>query len=246
MVVERLAPLPSKPQAIIAERWMPYKEVKRRVIFKPAPPDPIIVKPRNVVVQWTSPNVTVKPAVRYLGVVKANPTAYINKYHRQLKLANEFPQCILDIKPPDGLVLAADSPNSEYVHELEGEVEALKLIDMEREGLSDYIPQMSKHSSRLSQISLKKSSQSLYEPPTSSIESVKMQIIDQIFDELDTDGKGFLSVKEAERILLKLNTRLGRSYGEDDLKDLLYNLDTEDDNGQISQEKFRIIFRRVL
>lgn len=49
VVVERLAPLPTKPQAVIAERWLPYKEVKRRVIFKPAPPDPIIVKPRNVI-----------------------------------------------------------------------------------------------------------------------------------------------------------------------------------------------------
>lgn len=193
--------------------------------------------------QWTSPNVTVKPAVRYLGVVKANPIDYMQRYETQLKLANEFPQCILDIKPPDGLTLAADSPN--YVHELEGEVDALRLVDMENEGLTEYLPQVNKHSSSSSKNSLKKSSHNLNEP-MSTIETVKMQIIDQIFEELDTEKKGYLSVKEAERILLKLNTRLGRSYGEDDLKDLLYNIDTEDDNGQISLEKFRIIFRRVL
>jgi hypothetical protein len=48
VVIERLPPLPCKPQAIIAERWLPYTAVKRRVIFQGAPPDPIIVKPRNV------------------------------------------------------------------------------------------------------------------------------------------------------------------------------------------------------
>ena len=47
-IIERLAPLPSKPQSVIIERWLPYTAVKRRVIFQGAPPDPIIVKPRNV------------------------------------------------------------------------------------------------------------------------------------------------------------------------------------------------------
>jgi hypothetical protein len=48
VVIERLPPLPCKPQAVIAERWLPYATLKRRVIFQGAPPDPIIVKPRNV------------------------------------------------------------------------------------------------------------------------------------------------------------------------------------------------------
>ena len=42
------------------ERWLPYQETKRRIIYKGAPSDPVLVKPRNVVIQWESPNVVVK------------------------------------------------------------------------------------------------------------------------------------------------------------------------------------------
>ena len=242
VVVERLAPLPSKPQAIIAERWLPYSEVKRRVLFKPAPPDPIIVKPRNIVVQWTPPSVTVRQAVRYLGVIKANPADYIKKYSTNLKLPNEFPQVILDIKTPNGLVLAADSPNND-VHELEGEVYALNLVDMEREGLSDYIPQVRGLSGIRSPLI---QSDNMTES-AKTLEAIKLSIIDQIFGELDKNKKGHLTVKEAERILLKLNTRLGRSFGEDELKLLFQDTDIDTDLGaKISLEKFRVIFKRVL
>ena len=53
-----LAPLPQKPQAVLIERWLPFKEVKRRVVFnKPTQPDPVVIKPRNVIVQWDAPKV---------------------------------------------------------------------------------------------------------------------------------------------------------------------------------------------
>ena len=49
VVIERLPPLPSKPQPLIVERWLPYRpSCKRRVIFQTAPPDPVVIKPRNV------------------------------------------------------------------------------------------------------------------------------------------------------------------------------------------------------
>lgn len=52
------APLPQKPQAVLIERWLPYTEVKRRVVFnRPTEPDPVVVKPRNVIVQWDAPQV---------------------------------------------------------------------------------------------------------------------------------------------------------------------------------------------
>lgn len=63
VVIERLAPIPAKPQAIIAERWLPYAQQKRKVIFRSAPPDPIIVKPRNVVIQWEAPEVTIRKGI---------------------------------------------------------------------------------------------------------------------------------------------------------------------------------------
>ncbi len=46
VIVERLAQLPSKPQSIITERWLPYQQMKRRVIYQAAQPDPVYCKPK--------------------------------------------------------------------------------------------------------------------------------------------------------------------------------------------------------
>ena len=71
VVIERLAPLPSKPQNVIIERWLPYGEVKRRVVFnKPTEPEPVVVTPRNIIVQWEAPEVNVTKEVKYLGKKK--------------------------------------------------------------------------------------------------------------------------------------------------------------------------------
>jgi len=60
VVIERLAPLPTKPQNVIIERWLPYGETRRRVIFNRATqPDAVVVAPRNIIVQWEAPDVTV-------------------------------------------------------------------------------------------------------------------------------------------------------------------------------------------
>jgi hypothetical protein len=59
VIVERLAQLPSKPQSIITERWLPYQQMKRRVIYQAAQPDPVYCKPRNVIIQWEAPDVII-------------------------------------------------------------------------------------------------------------------------------------------------------------------------------------------
>lgn len=64
-----------------------------------------------------------------------------------LKSVGEIPQFILDIKNPNGLVLAADYDYNP-VHELEGNVEALNLVDLESEGLEMYIPQLRRNLTR--------------------------------------------------------------------------------------------------
>ena len=59
VIIERLAPIPPKPQSVIIERWLPYSQVKRRVIFnKLNEKEPIIVKPKNIIVQWEAPQVS--------------------------------------------------------------------------------------------------------------------------------------------------------------------------------------------
>ena len=50
----------------------------------------------------------VRKEVKYLGVIRANPVEYVQKYGATLKVARDLPQYVLDIKTPEGLVLAAD------------------------------------------------------------------------------------------------------------------------------------------
>lgn len=56
----------------------------------------------------------------------------------RLLSASELPQWILDIPTPSGLVLAADSPSDRQPHELFGDVQALGLVNLEKEGLAQY------------------------------------------------------------------------------------------------------------
>ena len=97
-----------------------------------------------------------------MGVVNANPTDYIQRYGETLKSANQLPEMIKNIPVQgnkyifnyillnfsmyfffkEGIVLAADY-HFNHVHQLEGDVEALKLIDLEAEGLSCYRNQLS-------------------------------------------------------------------------------------------------------
>lgn len=140
VVVERLAPMPPKPQSVIIERWLPYTQKKRKVIYKGAPPDPVLYKPKNIIVQWEAPQVEIKKQVKYLGVVEADPEEYMRRYGPTLKKTSELPPEVLEIKyPPD---LLEEMKNSNM---LEGDVEALKLVDLEKEGLAiykDYLTQI--------------------------------------------------------------------------------------------------------
>ena len=136
VLIERLAPLPAPPPAIIVERWLPYSTHKRRVIFQRAPEPSTYLKPRNTIIQWDAPCVKINKELTDLGVVRANPTEYVEKYGPSLMKFNDFPDFIKDIRPPQGLVLAAD-----YVQKspsLEGDLQALSWIDLDREGLSEY------------------------------------------------------------------------------------------------------------
>ena len=76
-----------------------------------------------------------------MGVSKADPDEYIQLYGNTLTAPNELPQYVLDIELPNDLSLAAEKP-AKHVYELEGDLEALKLIDLEKEGLGEYREQL--------------------------------------------------------------------------------------------------------
>jgi hypothetical protein len=73
-----------------------------------------------------------------LGIVRANPIEYVERYGSSLKRSMELPTFVKDIRPPAGIQLASESNNSDCVYELEGDIYALNLVDLEREGLVEY------------------------------------------------------------------------------------------------------------
>jgi uncharacterized membrane protein YgcG len=271
VVIERLAPLPSKPQSVLVERWLPYAQTKRRVIFQRSNErDAVVVKPRNVIVQWEAPQVVIKKEFKYLGVIRANPVEYVQRYGATLKIARDLPDFVLDIKTPDGLVLAADYQYN-AVHELEGDVRALGFVDLDREGLSEYRALLSKMGityvgaagvvAAASQFQSSFSGSASFGASSAGSSSfgasfgssgasfgasgASHAVIDEIFRSIDRDSNGQISVDEAARVLLKLNSRLGRSYGEDESRAFFQALDV-DRNGMLSISEFRAAFERSL
>jgi hypothetical protein len=82
-------------------------------------------------VQWGAPEVSIRQEIKYLGVVKANPIEYAERYGDSLKSSDQLPEIVTQIQNPCGIVLAADQPNYE-LPELEGEIEALKVTKLIR------------------------------------------------------------------------------------------------------------------
>jgi hypothetical protein len=258
VVIERLAPLPCKPQSVIIERWLPYSQVKRRVIYNRCNyQDPVTLTPRNVIVQWEAPEVIIKKDYKYLGVVRANPVDYVQRYGHSLVVSNELPQFVQDIATPDGIELAANSKYSE-LYELEGDVEALNLVDLEKEGLGQYrnylnslknkgklTPSSSKSRSN-SQLLLNKSSSnaSVLASVSALANSQLNALVEILFQQIDKHDTGVISVEDAEKLVLRLNSRLGRSYGEDDVKSFFTALDKNED-GQLNLEEFREAFLNI-
>ena len=102
-----------------------------------------MVKPRNVIVQWEAPNVNIRQEVKYLGVVRANPVDYVEKYGDSLKPSNDLPVIVNQIQTPEGIVLAADHV-AKKVYDLEGDIQGLSLVDLDKEGLTEYRNQLKK------------------------------------------------------------------------------------------------------
>jgi hypothetical protein len=79
----------------------------------------------------------------YLGVVEADPDEYYARYGSDLRPRDEFAPFVNDMKSrPECLMFADECEcNEDYYgrpYELEGDVEALKLIDLDEHGLSMY------------------------------------------------------------------------------------------------------------
>ena len=137
LVIEKLPELPTKPQDVILERWLPFRDQKRKIVLNPKPADPVQLIPKNIIVEWRRIECSsVKTDIKNLGVEKACPVKYVEKYGNSLVNAFEMPEIVNEVKQKHNIPLAADKVNHKYYMELEGDIHALKLIDLVSEMLS--------------------------------------------------------------------------------------------------------------
>ncbi|CAM4910293.1 unnamed protein product [Rotaria socialis] len=94
---------------IIIERWVPYgAQSKRRTIVQRAAAAAQYAAPRNVIIQYEAVQVRVVRQFQRLGVVQANPQAYLQQYGAQLLDASTLVQrarsagVVEDISAPAG------------------------------------------------------------------------------------------------------------------------------------------------
>jgi hypothetical protein len=136
VIIERLPALPARPPSVIVERWLPFRAQKRRVVhIKPTEAEVTYAPVRNVIIQWEPPRAVVRQEFKDLGVVRADPAEYLAKYGDSLRRVEEMPDFVRDIKLPRDLM-----PSSPVTvpPSLEGDLYALLLVDLDREGLSEY------------------------------------------------------------------------------------------------------------
>jgi len=245
VITEKMPALPPKPQPLIVERWLPYTEQRRRVVYEKADDSGhnyAVEKPRNVVVHWNPPKVAVNRVYRDLGVVQANPSEYKAKYGGSLKNFNDLPDFAKEIKPPEGVVLAANESISTFQgYKLEGDLFALSLIDLDKEGLGEYKyfvqqqqqPQFQQQRQQKQQnianecgkiVSTLTTREQVQEEPAKRADVDASSALREIISNFNFKASRQVNFKEAKRIIKQLDERCGRSYDEMKTKQVLDNM----------------------
>jgi hypothetical protein len=134
VIVEKLPSQPAKPQNVLIERWLPYGQQSQRVVYQPARPPCVIPDPKNIVIEWQNPDVEIKKEFKNLGVIAADPRDYVSRYGSSLVRSDALPQIAIQYSNAPGVTLAANSRIQEGPI-IEGDVNALKLIDLDKHGL---------------------------------------------------------------------------------------------------------------
>ena len=159
----------------------------------------------------------------------SNVTLIITKVHTAL------PQFVLDIQTPSEVgVLAADY-RYRSVLELEGQLEAFQYVNLDSEGLSEYRAQLLALGIR----DLGASGSASFSSSSSSVSAAAAQV----FDMIDKDRSGSITLDEAESIVLKLNSQLKRSYGEKEVRAFFSAVSSDGVN--VSRQQFLAAFVRL-
>jgi len=87
--------------SIIVERWLPYKQQKRRVIYQKAPPVQPPAPQKNLIIQWEGTQARVVKEFRNLGIIKADPNTYVQQYGAQLRPTQGLPDFVKGLPTPN-------------------------------------------------------------------------------------------------------------------------------------------------
>ena len=129
-IIDQFPELSIEQQTNLINKWVPFCDIQKKIIVPDA-------DPKKFIFNYNSSNLSAKKELNYLGIIDVNPDEYTQKYGAELKQSTDLPKYILDIKTPDNLKLAAEITEPD-IHELEGDVNALKLVDLDREELGIY------------------------------------------------------------------------------------------------------------
>ena len=93
VIIERMGNLPPRPRDIIVEKWLPYRQQKRRVVHQRGGENHRALVPHNLIIEWSAPDVEVSQQCRDLGVHPADPQDYIRRHGDTLKQSHDLPSC---------------------------------------------------------------------------------------------------------------------------------------------------------
>lgn len=181
---------------------------------------------------------TVKKQYIDLGVVKADPEDYMAKYGSSLTSYDDLPDFIKEMKPPERLLLASQQNSTRLSHRLEGDLDALRLVDLEKESLSEYKSFLEKNSSMLDI----NRSQTIFEWDTpyedfqSSISDELM--FEQVLYKVQPQSKHVLTMDEAKAIMKLVKENKGKRFNEHEAEKLFLNMCPNKEN-RVDVVKFK-------
>ncbi|RNA19890.1 hypothetical protein BpHYR1_024240 [Brachionus plicatilis] len=224
VIVEKLPQAPQRPQSIILERWLPFEKQTRNVVYNKPQNFSILPDPKNLIIDWESPDIQIVRRIKNQGIFNTDPIKYSSKFKSEL--TTKFPKFAEQIPRPRGITLATEQ--NDYLPELIGDVEALKMVDLDRAGLSEYKDYLRQKFALNS----------------------KTDLVDEIafnlFESLDKLKTGLVKVEDAHQVLFGLNKCFGKKFSENELKKYLKSLDQDFDDklnfNQFSSAYFQCVF----
>jgi hypothetical protein len=225
------------------------------------PPKPaVVLKPKNVIIQWEPPETNISTQFRDLGTVVADPADYVRRFGDSLLPPSQLPAFVHKIPPPKGERYAADSPT--LPPRLYGDLDALKLVNLDREGLGHYKHLVSSKSKNAHTSSEPRMNRGFFGPSrstsvTASSTSMNNNIngsepsdsglvsplILNIFSNINQNRSGQISIDEMNKTFSKLNKSLGRDYGPAELNEFFSNMDANRD-GYVDLTEFKNFFKK--